>query len=291
MREFPATSNVNYSNTVSSGGDWLAGALGAGAQNALPHAGLMQFQPRHITTNTTTTTTEQQMSTRILRVILADPDENLPVEKRVLFQGPEKLTDLTDQELFFELPVQDLLAKHNERARRHQRQGSVGQLRARRDAGAGEDSRPEDGHRQRGEPRLSASEHPPRRKDYSARPEVKEKRAKYMRDRRKKQQEALQKKWTHANEHPSTNGTTDVTVEEYVKARDEALLKLDLDHIRNQLGRPASDEMCLLVAHKARYEAVRLPVEARLESARWLRERGYKRMTGTELLPEGQLPE
>lgn len=42
-------------------------------------------------------------------------------------------------------------------------------------------------------------------KDYYARPEVKEKRAKYMRDRRKKQQEALLQKWTPANNHPSTD--------------------------------------------------------------------------------------
>lgn len=81
------------------------------------------------------------------------------------------------------------------------------------------------------------------------------------------------------------------SVDEYVAARDKALLALDLDAIRNQLGRPASDEMCLLVAHKARYEAIRLPAEARLQSAAWLRERGYKRMTGTDLLPEGELPE
>lgn len=122
MKELPSTSNVSYTNTVSSGGDWLqagmaAGAV-AGAQNALPHAGLLHFAPqRHrITTHATTTDTTEnnEMTTRILRVILADPDENLPVEKRVLFQGPEKLTDLTDQELFFELPIQDLLTKHNE---------------------------------------------------------------------------------------------------------------------------------------------------------------------------------
>jgi hypothetical protein len=81
------------------------------------------------------------------------------------------------------------------------------------------------------------------------------------------------------------------TVEDYVKDRDNALLALDLDFIRNQLGRPASDEMCLMVAHKARYEATRLPAEARHASAQWLRERGLKRMTGTDLLPDGELPE
>lgn len=50
---------------------------------------------------------------RVVKVYVADPNENLPLEKRVLYTGEEKLTDLTDQELFFEIPMQDLLAKHN----------------------------------------------------------------------------------------------------------------------------------------------------------------------------------
>lgn len=53
------------------------------------------------------------MGTRIVRVFVADPDESLPVAARVLYSGEEKLTDLTDGELFFELPVQELLASHN----------------------------------------------------------------------------------------------------------------------------------------------------------------------------------
>ena len=89
----------------------------------------------------------------------------------------------------------------------------------------------------------------------------------------------------------SPSATPLISIEEEVAARDQALLALDFDFIRNQLGRPASDEMCLLVAHKARYEAVRLPAEARHQSAAWLRERGYGRMAGTPLLPEGELPE
>ena len=89
-----------------------------------------------------------------------------------------------------------------------------------------------------------------------------------------------------------TNASTDgVSVEEYTAARDKALLDMDMDFIRNQLGVHVSDDMCLLVAHKARYECVRLPAEARHESARWLREKGYRRMTGDELLPAGELPE
>jgi hypothetical protein len=55
------------------------------------------------------------MSTaRIVKVFIADSNENLPLEKRVLYSGDEKLTDLTDQELFFDVPIAELLAKHNE---------------------------------------------------------------------------------------------------------------------------------------------------------------------------------
>lgn len=51
---------------------------------------------------------------RIVKVYIADPNTNLPLEKRVLYTGEEKLTDLTDQELFFEVPIKELLDKHNE---------------------------------------------------------------------------------------------------------------------------------------------------------------------------------
>lgn len=50
---------------------------------------------------------------RIIKVFIADPNENLPLEKRVLYTGDEKLTDLTDQELFFEVPINEMLTKHN----------------------------------------------------------------------------------------------------------------------------------------------------------------------------------
>ncbi len=53
-------------------------------------------------------------SARIVKVFIADPNENLPLEKRVIFSGPEKLTDLTDQELFYEVSIGDLLIAHNE---------------------------------------------------------------------------------------------------------------------------------------------------------------------------------
>lgn len=50
---------------------------------------------------------------RIVRVYLADVDDNIPLDKSVLYTGSEKLTDSTDQELYFEIPVQEILTKHN----------------------------------------------------------------------------------------------------------------------------------------------------------------------------------
>lgn len=56
----------------------------------------------------------QQMATRLIRVFVLDPNENIKLEDRMIFSGKERLTDLTDQELFFELPMGDILTKHNE---------------------------------------------------------------------------------------------------------------------------------------------------------------------------------
>lgn len=52
---------------------------------------------------------------RLVQVIIADPDENVPLEQCLLYQSDQKLTDATDQELFFEVDIKSLLDKHNER--------------------------------------------------------------------------------------------------------------------------------------------------------------------------------
>jgi predicted MPP superfamily phosphohydrolase len=50
---------------------------------------------------------------RVVRVFLVDPDERLPVESRILHKTEELITDATDQELFFGIPVASLLEGHN----------------------------------------------------------------------------------------------------------------------------------------------------------------------------------
>ena len=51
---------------------------------------------------------------RLVKIFIADPDENVPVENCMLYSGEEILTEFTDQELFFEIPIKELLDSHNE---------------------------------------------------------------------------------------------------------------------------------------------------------------------------------
>ena len=53
------------------------------------------------------------MGRRFVRVIIVDPNENLSLEDSLLYSGEEKLTDATDQELFFEIDLKDILIAHN----------------------------------------------------------------------------------------------------------------------------------------------------------------------------------
>ena len=53
------------------------------------------------------------MSKRIVKTFIADPHPAVPLEKSLLHEGEAKLTDSTDQELFFEVPIQTILEKHN----------------------------------------------------------------------------------------------------------------------------------------------------------------------------------
>lgn len=57
---------------------------------------------------------KKPMSTRrIVKVIIMDPNDNVPLEDCILYSGPEKMTDATDQELFFEVDIKGILNAHN----------------------------------------------------------------------------------------------------------------------------------------------------------------------------------
>ena len=63
-------------------------------------------------------TKKQEVTTmakrRLVQVFIADPNENVPLEKAMIYRGEPKFTDATDQELFFEIEINALLKTYNE---------------------------------------------------------------------------------------------------------------------------------------------------------------------------------
>lgn len=57
---------------------------------------------------------DEMTQRRVVQVFIVDPDERVPLEKALLYQGEQKLTDATDRELFFEIDIKRLLDRHNE---------------------------------------------------------------------------------------------------------------------------------------------------------------------------------
>ena len=78
---------------------------------------------------------------------------------------------------------------------------------------------------------------------------------------------------------------------QFLAERDKALIDLDMDWARRTMPDVSDDLVRLMALHKARYEVTTLPAELRHTSGQWLRERGLSRFDGTDLLPEGMLPE
>jgi len=60
------------------------------------------------------TNQEKAVARRVVQVYIVDPNENVPVDKCLLYKGEPQLTDLTDQELFFDIDMKGILTKHNE---------------------------------------------------------------------------------------------------------------------------------------------------------------------------------
>lgn len=62
-----------------------------------------------------TETMDNNITRRFVQVFIADPNINVPLDESVLFKGEQKLTDLTDTELFFEVPIAETLKAHNDK--------------------------------------------------------------------------------------------------------------------------------------------------------------------------------
>ena len=51
---------------------------------------------------------------RLVRVVIMDPDKNVPTDKALLYDSDQLFTDKTDEELYFDVDMKTLLANHNE---------------------------------------------------------------------------------------------------------------------------------------------------------------------------------
>lgn len=57
---------------------------------------------------------EPSMTTRMVQIFIVDPHTSVPLTDRLVYRSSEPfLTDLDDQELFFDLDIKQLLANHN----------------------------------------------------------------------------------------------------------------------------------------------------------------------------------
>lgn len=56
---------------------------------------------------------EPMPSRRIVQVYIADPDDAVPLADSILYTSDQKMTDLNDQELFFEIDIKGVLEAHN----------------------------------------------------------------------------------------------------------------------------------------------------------------------------------
>lgn len=58
---------------------------------------------------------EPMSERRLVRVVMVDPHEHVPTEMALLYDSKELFTDKTDQELYFDMPVAELLKTHNDK--------------------------------------------------------------------------------------------------------------------------------------------------------------------------------
>ena len=110
-QDLPTMQNMNYASS-----NLQLGAVG-GFYQALNWSDASQLQ-NYVARATTTKTEEPTMASitrRIVQVFIADPNDNVPLTDSLLYKGDQKLTDATDQELFYEVPIIDILKAHNEK--------------------------------------------------------------------------------------------------------------------------------------------------------------------------------
>lgn len=106
-RELPSISSTSYASSTVSTAD-LKAPLVAYATDDVVKRALAEAKPRNEPKEA-----PMAQASRVVKVFIADPDENLKLADRLIYRGDEVFTDQTDQELFFDVPIRELLDAHN----------------------------------------------------------------------------------------------------------------------------------------------------------------------------------
>ncbi len=122
--ELPTISSSNYTSTVviptvtniGTGGIVFDPRGHASQSQNWQFAQDFQPEQRTVAAGDAAAAEEQELARdqrRVVQVFIADPDDRVPLKDALLYEGTPHLTDLTDQELFFDVPIKELLSKHN----------------------------------------------------------------------------------------------------------------------------------------------------------------------------------
>lgn len=113
MREMPQVVGSSYTTTTAALSDWHD--LTATAASAYRRLNLDSNQSPIFTISQKQEQNVANPKRRLVQVFIADPDVNVPLAESLLYTGEQKLTDATDQELFFEVDIKNILEAHNEK--------------------------------------------------------------------------------------------------------------------------------------------------------------------------------
>jgi hypothetical protein len=126
MREMPSIASASYATSCVDASSFFteqARSANARATNGIAEYAEYLDSARlfNAASNVANNMSDSQRSTppvanrRLVQVFIADSNENVPLEQSLLYSGEQKLTDATDQELFFEIDIKGILEKHNEK--------------------------------------------------------------------------------------------------------------------------------------------------------------------------------
>jgi hypothetical protein len=125
QNEMPAVGHSTYSASAVNLNQAVGSSVGYLEQqnlNQAMQAGQQRYSAdyvaRHIHQALPTPKEEPPMpatTRRLVQVFIVDPQEAVPIKDCLLYKGELQLTDLTDQELFYELDIKQMLDAHNEK--------------------------------------------------------------------------------------------------------------------------------------------------------------------------------